>query len=319
MEQGFQLFPRQASTFATHVDRLYLFLTGISAFFSVLIFGVIIVFAIRYRRRPGHEAIQVEDAFSLEILWTAVPAFLTLGIFVWSSSLFLYQSIPPKGARDISVVGQRWMWKIQHSNGRREINELHVPSGQAVKLTLTSQDVIHSFYVPAFRMKQDAIPGQYRTLWFEATTPGEYHLFCAEYCGTNHSRMTGRIVVMSDVDYQSWLGGGMEHTPVETGKQLFTQFDCASCHESGERRRCPTLGGLYGTQVELESGQKVLFDESYVRESVLDPNAKVAKGFPAVMPSFRGQVSEEQMLDLIAYIKSLAPQQQRELVEGANR
>jgi cytochrome c oxidase subunit II len=319
MQQGFQLFPRQASTFAPHVDNLYLFLIGMSVFFSVLISVAILVLAIKYRRTPGRNAVQVEDVMGLEILWTAMPALLTLGIFVWSSSLFMDQSIPPKGAHDISVVGQRWMWKVQHSNGRREINELHVPSRQAVKLTLTSQDVIHSFYVPAFRKKQDAIPGQYRTLWFEATTPGEYHLFCAEYCGTNHSRMTGRIVVMNDVDYQAWLGGGMEATPVERGKQLFTQFDCASCHESGERQRCPTLGGLYGTQVELDDGRKVLFDESYVRESVLDPNAKIAKGFPPLMPSFRGQVSEEQMLDLIAYIKSIAPSPQREVVGGSNR
>ncbi len=314
MERGFQLFPKAASTFAFHVDALYLTLTGISVFFSLLIFTLIIVFAIRYRRRPGREAVQVGDAFALEMFWTAVPTVLTLGIFIWSSVLFIDQSTPPNGAREISVVGQQWMWKVQHSNGRREINELHVPAGQAVKLTLTSQDVIHSFYVPAFRVKQDAIPGQYRTLWFQATEPGEYHLFCAEYCGTNHSHMIGRVVVMKDVDYQGWLGGASERTPEEAGKELFTQFDCASCHESGQRQRCPTLGGLYGTQVELEDGRKVLFDESYIRESVIDPAAKVAKGFPPVMPSFRGQVSEEQMLDLIAYIKSLAPAQQRELL-----
>jgi cytochrome c oxidase subunit 2 len=314
--QTFRLFPEQASAFASRVDSLFLFLTGVSALFSLVIIVFIVYFAIKYRRRPGHEAVEVQSSLRLEILWTAVPTVLTMVMFFWGSTLFLSESIPPNGARDIFVVGQRWMWKIQHSNGRREINELHLPVGQPVKLTLTSQDVIHSFYIPAFRVKQDAIPGQYRTLWFEATLPGEYHLFCAEYCGTNHSRMTGRIVVMTDVDYQAWLGTGTERSPVEAGKELFSEFDCASCHESGQRQRAPALGGLYGREVELESGEKVLFDETYIRESVFDPAAKVVKGFPAAMPSFRGQISEEQLLALIAYIKSLTPEGNRDLERG---
>lgn len=311
MQQGFQLFPMPASTFAPRVDALYLTLTGLSLFLSLGIFAVIFYFAIKYRRRPGVEPVQVHDVFTLEILWTVVPAFGVLGIFVWSSALFFDQSVPPNGAREISVVGQQWMWKVQHANGRREINELHVPANQAVKLTLTSQDVIHSFYIPAFRVKQDVIPGQYRSLWFEATTTGEYHLFCAEYCGTNHSRMIGRIIVMNEVDYQAWLAGTSERRPEESGEQLFTQYDCASCHNSGERQRCPTLGGLYGTQVELENGQKALFDENYIRESILDPNAKIAKGFPPSMPSYRGQLSEEQLLNLIAYMKSIGAGNER--------
>jgi cytochrome c oxidase subunit 2 len=228
-------------------------------------------------------------------------------MFVWGADLFLEQSIPPQGAEEMYVVGKQWMWKVQHSNGRREINELHVPAGRAVKLTLASQDVIHSFYIPAFRVKQDAVPGQYRTMWFQATRPGVYHLFCAEYCGTDHSKMIGRVVVMEDVDYQTWLGGYTEETPVEAGEKLFTQFDCANCHESARRQRCPPLGGLYGSHVSLEGGGTALFDETYIRESILDPKAKVAAGYPPNMPTYRGQISEEQITALIAYIKSLSP------------
>jgi cytochrome c oxidase subunit 2 len=243
----------------------------------------------------------------LELLWTAIPTILVLVIFVWGAALFLAETVPPKGAQDIFVVGRQWMWKVQHPNGRREINELHVPVGRAVKLTLASQDVVHSFYIPAFRVKQDAIPGQYRTMWFEASKPGEYHLFCAEYCGTNHSRMIGRIVVMEDIDYQKWLGGYTAETPAEEGRNLFVQFDCESCHGTGSRQRCPPLGNIYGKQEQLANGQSVLVDEAYIRESILDPKAKIVRGFDPVMPSFRGQVTEEQILALIAYVKSLAP------------
>ena len=307
MEQGFRLFPEQASTFATRVDQLYWALIGVSGFFSILIVLLVVFFAIKYRRRPGRSAEQVETTLVLELVWTAVPAILVTAMFVWGSAVFLDETVPPRGAENIYVVGQQWMWKVQHPSGRREINELHVPTGQAVKITLASQDVIHSFYIPAFRVKQDAVPGQYRTMWFEATRPGEYHLFCAEYCGTNHSHMIGRVVVMKDVEYEQWLGGYTERTPVEEGKELFTQFDCVSCHETGQRQRCPNLGGLYGTQVELENRQMVQFDETYIRESILDPSAKIVRGYPSVMPTFRGQVSEEQILALIAYIKSLSP------------
>jgi cytochrome c oxidase subunit 2 len=313
MEQGFRLFPEQASTFAERLDKLYWFLVGVSGFFVGLIVILIIVFAIRYRRRPGRVAEQPAASIGLELVWTVIPSILVMVMFVWGADLFLDQSIPPVGAEDIYVVGKQWMWKIQHPNGRREINELHVPMGRAVKITLTSQDVIHSFYIPAFRVKQDAVPGQYRTMWFQPTKPGEYHLFCAEYCGTDHSKMIGRVVVLEDMDYQTWLGGyTTTETPVQAGEKLFVQFDCANCHESGRRQRCPTLGGLYGTRVALENGQSVLFDEAYIRESILDPKAKIAAGYPPVMPTFQGQVTEEQILALIAYIKSLSPAGQAE-------
>jgi cytochrome c oxidase subunit II len=309
MEQGFHLFPVQASTFAERLDKLYWFLLGVSAFFAGLIILLLIVFAIVYRRRPGHRPEKTHQSLGLELIWTAIPLMLVTVMFVWGSELFLDQSIPPQGAEEIYVVGKQWMWKAQHSSGRREINELHVPVGRAIKVTLASQDVIHSFFIPAFRVKQDAVPGQYKTMWFQPTRPGEYHLFCAEYCGTDHSKMIGRVVVMEDLDYQNWLGGYTDETPVQAGEKLFTQFDCANCHESGRRQRCPTLGGLYGKEVALVGGGKAIFDEAYIRESILDPKAKIVAGFEPLMPTFRGQVSEEQMLALIAYIKSLSPNQ----------
>jgi len=307
IDEAFRLFPVAASTFAEKVDRLYLFLVGLSGFFAGSIIILVITFAVIYRRRPGRISEKTKSSLGLELTWTVIPLILTMVIFVWSADLFLDQSIPPEGAEQVYVVGKQWMWKTQHANGRREINELHVPVGRAVKLTVTSEDVIHSFYIPAFRVKQDAVPGQYRTMWFQATKPGEYHLFCAEYCGTDHSKMIGRIVVMEDTAYQTWLGGFTEETPVQAGEKLFTQFDCVNCHESGRRQRCPNLGGLYGTNVPLAGGGTALFDEAYIRESILDPKAKIAAGYGPIMPTFRGQVTEEQVLALIAYIKSLSP------------
>jgi len=309
MEQGFRLFPVQASAFAERLDRLYWFLIGVSGFFATLIIILLIVFAVKYRRRPGRVAERTKQSLGLELIWTVIPLMLVMVIFVWGADLFLDETIPPQGAEEIYVVGKQWMWKAQHSNGRREINELHIPVGRAVKVTLASEDVIHSFFIPAFRVKQDAVPGQSRTMWFEPTRPGEYHLFCAEYCGTDHSKMIGRIVVMEDMAYQTWLGGYTEETPVQAGEKLFTQFDCVNCHASGRRQRCPNLTGLYGTTVQLTGGGTAVFDEAYIRESILYPKAKVVAGFEPIMPTFRGQVTEEEMLALIAYIKSLSPTQ----------
>jgi cytochrome c oxidase subunit II len=308
MEQTFRLFPVQASAFAERLDRLYWFLIGVSGFFSGLIILLLIVFAVKYRRRPGHAAEKTRRSLGLELLWTVIPLMLVMVVFVWGADLFLDESTPPQGAEEIYVVGKQWMWKAQHSNGRREINELHIPVGRAVKVTLAAQDVIHSFYIPAFRVKQDAVPGQSRTMWFVPTKPGEYHLFCAEYCGTDHSRMIGRVVVMEDTAYQAWLGGETGDTPVQAGERLFTQFDCASCHASGRRQRCPNLTDLYGTNIRLVNGRTVLFDEAYIREKLMFPNAKVPEGYQAnIMPTFRGQLTEEQILALIAYLKSLSP------------
>jgi cytochrome c oxidase subunit II len=310
---GFPLFPEVASTIARSVDLLYLFLTAVSSFFTALIFFLILYFAIKYRRRPGRSAEPVPPdqehrGLGLEIAWSVIPFIITLVMFTWGSTLYIANSRVPDQAMDIYVVGRQWMWKVQHPNGRREINELHVPIGQPVKLTLASQDVIHSFYIPAFRVKQDVVPGRYATMWFQPTRAGEYHLFCAEYCGTYHSGMIGRVVVMEPEDFQKWLGGVTEESPVQTGEKLFTDLNCVNCHATGARQRCPQLGGLYGSDVPLEDGGTAKFDEAYIRESIINPNAKIVKGYPAVMPTYRGQVSEEQILDLIAYIRSLTPQ-----------
>jgi len=310
---GFPLFPDVASTVASGVDYLYFFLTAVSAFFTILIFVLILYFAVKYRRRAGRRAEQLTPdeehrSLGLEIAWSVVPFLITLVMFTWGSSLYIANSRVPDQAMNIDVVGRQWMWKIQHPSGRREINELHVPIGQPVKLTLASQDVIHSFYIPAFRVKQDVLPGRYVTMWFQPTRAGEYHLFCAEYCGTYHSGMIGRVVVMQPEDFQKWLGGVTGDSPVQNGEKLFTAFNCVNCHATGARQRCPQLGGLYGSDVPLEGGGTAKFDEAYIRESILDPNAKIVRGYPAVMPTFRGQISEEQLLDVIAYIRSLTPQ-----------
>jgi cytochrome c oxidase subunit 2 len=311
---GFPLFPEVASTIASGVDLLYFFLTAVTVFFSTLIFASIFYFAVKYRRRPGLVPEQIDaehshQGYGLEIAWSVVPFLITLVMFTWGSSLYIANSRIPDQAMEIYVVGKQWMWKIQHPSGRSEINELHVPLGQPVKLTMASQDVIHSFFIPAFRVKQDVVPGRYTSMWFEPTKPGEYHLFCAEYCGAYHSGMIGRVVVMQPADFQKWLGGATEDSPVRNGEKLFTAFDCVNCHASGARRRGPQLAGLYGSEVLLESGATAKFDENYIRESIVNPNAKVVRGYPAVMPTYRGQLSEEQILQLIAYIRSLTPGQ----------
>jgi cytochrome c oxidase subunit 2 len=308
MFHNLPLFPQEASTIAPKVDALYLFLVGLTIVFSVLIAGLIIYFAVKFRRRseeyrprPMHGSLQVE------IIWSVIPLIIALGIFAWGADLFFQMSAPPAGALDVYVVGKQWMWKFEHSTGQREINELHVPLGRAVKLTMASEDVIHSFFVPAFRVKADVIPGRYRTAWFQATTPGIYHLFCAEYCGTKHAGMGGSVIVMEPAQFQAWLaGGGGESSPAAAGEKLFRDLACFTCHRSDGTGRGPVLIGVFGKQVTLATGQTVTADESYIRESILNPQAKVVAGFQPVMPTFQGQISEQGLLELIAYIKTLS-------------
>jgi cytochrome c oxidase subunit II len=301
------LFPAQASTMAGQVDALYFFLVAVSAFFVILIATLIVVFGIRYRRRAhGDIGAKVVPALSLEIAWTAIPLGLGLVMFVWAANVYFAQAQPPAETLDVYVTGKQWMWKFQHLDGQREINELHVPAGRAVRLTGTSEDVIHSFFVPAFRMKADVIPGRYTTLWFNATRPGEYHLFCAEYCGTKHSGMIGRIVVMDPTEYQTWLSGGAsEGSLASQGQKLFTDLACITCHRADSQGRGPNLEGLFGSRAELNGGQVVTADEAYIRESILSPSAKVVAGFQPIMPTFQGLVSEEQLIALVEYVKSL--------------
>jgi cytochrome c oxidase subunit 2 len=305
----FRLFPEQASTFAPEVDHLLYFLLTVAVFFTVVIFGAIFYFAIRYRRRSDRELPHVlHGGMALEIVWSVIPFGLTMVMFTWGASIFFRESRPPDNALSINVVGKQWMWKIQHMEGRREINELHIPLGRAVKLTMTSEDVIHSFFVPAFRTKQDAVPGRYSTTWFQPTKPGKYHLFCAEYCGNRHSGMIGWIYVMEPQDYQNWLTGGISTgTLAENGEKLFQDLACVNCHKADGTGRCPSLVGLFGKTVQLASGGTVKADEAYIRESILQPSAKVVAGYQPVMPTFQGLVTEEGVLQLIEYVKSLGP------------
>ncbi len=315
------LWPAQASTFAGEVDLLYAFLLLVATFFSLLIACGVIGFAIRFRRRAENEQTpHIHGSLPLEIVWSVIPLGLMMVMFFWGAAVFVGLKRPPDDALQVNVVGKQWMWKIQHLEGRREINELHVPVGRPVRVTLTSEDVIHSFYVPAFRIKQDAVPGRYTTAWFQATKPGSYHLFCAEYCGTIHSGMIGRVVVMDPADYQSWLAGeggagsamaattggeGGAVTPVAAGGELFTRLGCQTCHGGQSGALGPALAGVPGKTVELQGGAKVTANDDYLRESILTPQAKIVAGFQPVMPTFKGQLSEEQVMQLIAYIKSL--------------
>jgi cytochrome c oxidase subunit 2 len=304
-----RLFPEQASTFAPQVDHLLYFLLAVAVFFTAGIFTAIAYFAIRYRRRSDRELPRaVHGGLPLEIAWSVIPFGLTMVMFTWGASVYFKESRPPDNALRIYVVAKQWMWKLQHMEGRREINELHIPLGRPIQLTMTSEDVIHSFYVPAFRVKQDVVPGRYSTLWFEPTKPGRFHLFCAEYCGTQHSGMTGWIEVMSPRDYQAWLGGGASTGSLaENGQKLFEDLACGNCHKADGSGRCPTLVNLFGSTVPLTDGSTVKADEAYIRESILQPAAKVVAGYQPVMPTFQGLVTEEGVLELVEYIKSLGP------------
>jgi cytochrome c oxidase subunit 2 len=307
MWTGFPILPEQASTMAARVDLLYGFLVTVTLVFSLGIALALGVFAVRYRRRSETERpAEIHGSLALELVWSIAPLFILMVMFVWGAVLFFSMNRPPDNPIEIQVVGKRWMWKLQHMTGQREINELHVPAGRPVKLTLTSEDVIHSFYVPAFRIKKDAVPGRYNVTWFQATKPGRYHLFCAEYCGTQHSRMIGWIVVQDPAEFQTWLQGGPAPTsPVEAGMKLFSELNCATCHRPDSQGRGPVLDGLAGGTVKLVGGASALADDAYLRESILVPAAKIVEGYQPIMPTYQGQVSEEAVLQLIAYIQSL--------------
>ena len=315
--------PEQASTLARDVDHLTFALVGMSTFFTVLIAAMVLVFAVRYRRRSADQVgSSFDNSTLLEITWTVIPLIIVLFTFAWGARIYFRLYRPPADAVQYYVTGKQWMWKTQHPTGQREINELHVPLGQPTKLLMTSEDVIHSFFIPAFRTKADVIPGRYTSLWFNATKPGRYHLFCAEYCGAEHSRMIGTIVVQAPEDYQRWLASvPVPQAPAAQGQQLFTQLACTSCHKDAPGAAGPALAGLFGSQVRLADGRRVAADEQYLRESILSPGAKVVAGFQPVMPSFQGQLSEDGVLALIDYIKSLPADRtaSNQLSEGAAR
>ncbi len=309
---GIPLFPERASTIANEVDALYFFLVGLSVVMSVLIATLVVSFAIKFRRRhPDDVGAQVHGGLMLELAWTVVPFVIAMIIFFWGAKVYFVMASPPPETLNIYVVGKQWMWKAQHLTGQREINQLHVPVGRPVKLIMTSEDVIHDFSIPAMRVKADVIPGRFVQIWFEPTTPGTYQIFCAEYCGTQHSRMTGQVVVMEANAYQTWLSGGTaEGSLASTGEKLFADLACNTCHRPDSRGRGPVLQNLYSHPVQLLDGAVVTADENYLRESILTPAAKVTAGYQPVMPAFQGLVSEEQLLALIEYVKSLSTQQE---------
>lgn len=312
----FPLFPPSASSHAPAVDGLMAFLLAITIFFSILIASLIVFLAVRYR--AGNTKVDRLGAdrshLWLEILWTLIPLGITMVIFVWGAHVFYKaRSIPPN-ALEVFVVGKQWMWKIQHAGGQREINALHVPINQPIALTMISQDVIHNFAIPAFRIKMDVLPGRYTRQWFEATQLGEYHIFCDQYCGTLHAAMIGKVYVMTPSDYQRWLSG--ETVPSGSmstaGGELFKRTGCATCHQAQGEGRGPALNGLYGNKVMLENGDVVQADDAYLRESILKPQAKLVKGYAAIMPTYQSTLSEQNVLELIAYIKTLnAPTERR--------
>jgi len=303
MNSAFRIFPERASTFAWKVDNLFFFELTISTVFVVLIAGAIVYCSLKYRRRSENDVPSyTPPSMMLEAAYIGVPFVIMMVMFFWGGWVYVEARRPPAGAMQINVIGKQWMWKIQHPEGPREINSLHVPLGVPVKLVLTSQDVIHDFGLPQFRTKMDVVPGTYTVEWFEATKTGIYEITCNQYCGTLHSQMVGKVVVMEPSDYQAWLAGTVpQEAPAVSGSRLFQSYGCAMCHG----QRAPTLAGLYMSKVKLDNGQTVLADETYLRESIFEPRSKLVSGYGPIMPSFRGQLTEEQVFDLIEYIKTL--------------
>ncbi|HET9995319.1 MAG TPA: cytochrome c oxidase subunit II [Candidatus Acidoferrum sp.] len=311
MQSQLPLYPEQASNFAPSVDALMLFITTVCLFFAVCITMAIIIFFFKYHRKsPNAIGISLHGDSRLETTWIIIPLILAMTMFAGGAVVYVDYRTAPKDTLDVYVIGKQWMWKAQQPNGLKEINELHVPVGRNVRLILASEDVIHDFFVPAFRVKMDVVPGHYNTMWFRPTKPGRYHFFCSQYCGTNHALMAGWVTVMEPSDYAAWLAGtsGGEANPVVAGEKLFTEKACITCHVPNGTGRAPSLNGLYGAEVLLADGSKVVADDAYLRESLLQPNAKIVAGYQPVMPTFQGQLTEEQILALTLYIKSLQSQ-----------
>jgi cytochrome c oxidase subunit 2 len=314
MPNNLPFMPNQGSTIAPQIDGLYLLLVAICAFMTIAISGVVVYLALKYKRRPGNEEPQEYKASSaLEAIWIAVPLVTFMAFFVLGAMVFFNARRMPDDAMDVWATGRQWMWKFQHPTGQSEINTLHVPVGRPIRLIMTSEDVIHDFFVPDFRVHTDVLPNRYTYNWFEATKTGRFHIFCSEYCGTEHSKMIGTVIVMEPEDYQLWLAGGStEGSPATEGKKLFESLACVTCHQAGAGSRGPNLEGVFGTPVKLSNGQVVTIDENYVRESILNPQAKVVAGFDPIMPTFQGQLNEAQLMQLVSYIKSMkAPETPR--------
>ncbi len=303
------LFPDQASSFAWQVDYLYFYLIIVSVAFTIPIVVAVFVFGIKYREKEKFATPEeMHGSILLETTWSIIPFVISMTIFLGGAIVYYNQYRLPDDGMEVYVVGKQWMWKLQHETGQREINELHVPVNRKVKLTMTTEDVLHDFSIPAFRTKADVVPGRYTYLWFEATKPGKYHLYCAEYCGLNHSGMGGYVYVMEQSDFDNWLSGNVSgQTPVEQGRDLFeNKLGCASCHAGGPAQRGAKLEGIFNKEVKLVGGNTVIANEAYIRESILNPGGQIVEGFQPIMPTFKGQVTEEQIVSLVAYIKSLS-------------
>ena len=303
---NFRLFPPEASKIAPQMDALFFFILLVSLVGLTAVVLLVVSFSILYNRRRHPVAVQVEGSTLLEATWTIIPLGLFLMMFVWGALIYFRVYTPPPNAMNIYVVGKQWMWKVEHSGGQHEINALHVPAGRAVQLTLISEDVFHSLSIPAFRVKREAIPGRYTTVWFEATTPGTYHLFCSQYCGTNHSQMTGDVVVMTPEDYRKWLAGSTSGASLaQNGERLFASLSCNACHNARPDARGPSLAGVYGSRLTLANGQAITVDEAYLRQAILNPSQHVTQGYAPIMPTYQGEISEEGVIALVEFIKQL--------------
>jgi cytochrome c oxidase subunit II len=304
----FQFFPEQASKTAGQVDTLLICLILVTGTITFGIAAVTIFFLAKYRKRVAADRTPSKsESLPIEVTWSVIPFFIFLGFFGWGAKIYFDESEIPNNAMEVHVIGKQWMWKLEHMQGKREINELHVPLGQTVRLLMTSQDVIHSFFMPAFRIKEDVLPGRYTTQWFEATRLGTYPIFCAQYCGTNHALMIGQVIVMTPTDFAAWLKTGRETMSVaQRGEQLFHSFGCSGCHAAQAAVRAPLLEGIYGSQVPLADGRIVQADERYLRDCILIPNTQVVAGFDPVMPSFQGRISEDDLFAIITYLKSIS-------------
>ena len=305
---AFRMHPESASTFAPQVDAAYWWLVGVTVFFTLLIFVLIVTFALRYHRTADVNRTykwRHQYHWILETGWCVVPLIIVMISFIWGARIFINQFRPPDDCLDVYVVGKQWMWKIQHEEGRREINTLHVPVGTPVRVHMISEDVIHSFFIPAFRTKRDVLPGRYTVQWFEATKTGVYHLFCAEYCGTSHHAMRGTVIVQTPEDYAAWVAETGIESAIESGQRIVDKYKCLDCH-APQWNRAPSFAGLFGRQERLADGGTVVVDRNYIRESILNPNAKIVAGYTPIMPTFQGRISEEEIQQIISYIESLA-------------
>jgi cytochrome c oxidase subunit 2 len=300
------LFPPEASTIAPYMDALYFFLLGMTITGLVLVGAIVFTFSVRYRKAVHPVATQIEGSTLLEATWTIIPLAIFLVTFVWGALLYFRIYNPPVNAMNIYVIGKQWMWKAEHPGGQHELNALHVPTGRPSQRPMISQDVFHSFSIPDFRVKREVIPGRYSTVWFEATTPGTYHIFCTQYCGTNHSAMIGEVTVLTPADYEKWTQESTSGMSLaQNGERLFASMGCNACHSGNAAARGPNLAGVYGSKLQLTNGSEVLVNDAYLRDAILNPSQHITAGYAPIMPTYQGQISEDGLIDLVEYVKSL--------------